>query len=84
MARQLDNIEDLRGGIEEIEDLRKEEKKEGLGEVTKDADDGESHASKVAISIADEDAGGKPEVAEKELNKLGEPPVTEIINTVCK
>ncbi len=63
MAGTGDEAEELRGGVDEVEDLGDEEQEERLGEVAEDADDGEDHAREVAVGVSDEDARGVPVVA---------------------
>ena len=62
VARTGDQAEELRGGVDEVEDLRDEEEEERFGEVAEDADDGEDHAGEVAVGVSDEDARGVPVV----------------------
>lgn len=42
--------------IEEVADLRDQQKHEGLAEVAQDADDDKDHAGEVAVCVPDEDA----------------------------
>jgi hypothetical protein len=58
----VDDAEELRSGIDEVEDLRDEQEEEGLGEVPEDADHGKYHSSKVAVRVSYEDLGGIPVV----------------------
>ena len=63
MTRTRDEAEQLRARQDEVEDLRKEEEQERLGEVRLNADDGESHAGEIAERIAWECACGVPAVS---------------------
>lgn len=65
VARAGNEAEDLRAGVEEVEELRDEEQAERLGEVAEDADDGEDHAGEVAVGVADEDLCRVPVVVEQ-------------------
>ncbi|QSZ32658.1 hypothetical protein DSL72_002237 [Monilinia vaccinii-corymbosi] len=65
VARAGDQVEELRGAVDEIDGLRDEEQEEGFGEVPEDAADGEDHAGEVAVCVPDEDAGGVPVVEEQ-------------------
>jgi len=62
MSRTVDDPEQLRGGVEEVEDLGDEQQQEGLGEMPQDSDDGEDHAREVAVGVAHEDLRGVPVV----------------------
>ena len=62
VARTGDQAEELRGRVEEVEDLGDEEEEQGFGEVAQDADDGEDHAGEVAVRVPDEDARRVPVV----------------------
>ena len=52
VARAGDQAEELGHAVEEVEDLRDQQQDQGLGEVAKDGDHDEDHASKVAVRIA--------------------------------
>ncbi len=52
MAGTVDDAEDLRHREHEVEDLREEEEKHGLREVTEDAYHGKGHSREVAECIA--------------------------------
>lgn len=65
VARTGDQTEELRGGVDEVEDLWDEEQEEGFREVTADTYDGEDHAGEVAVGVPYEDFGWVPVVAEE-------------------
>lgn len=65
MARAWDDVEELGGRVDKVEDLGKEKEDEGLAEVTLDADDDEDHAGKVAVGVSDKDVGGVLVVCEE-------------------
>lgn len=65
MARAGDEAEDLGAGVGKVGNLGHKQEDEGLGEVAEDADDDKDHAGKVAVGVADEDAGGEPVVGEE-------------------
>lgn len=51
MARAGHEVEQLRAGQEEVEDLRDEQQHERLAEMAQDSDDGEHHAREVAVCV---------------------------------
>lgn len=55
-------MEQLRGRVGGVEQLRDEQQQQRLAEVAEDADDGEDHAGEVAVRVADEDARRVPVV----------------------
>ena len=63
MPRARDEVEQLRGGVEEVGDLGDQEEEERFAEVAEDTNDGKDHACKVAVSVPNEDFGGVPVVA---------------------
>ncbi len=64
MALANIDAKQLRQGVQKIDDLRNEQKKKGLAEVSKNTDDGESHAHEVAESVTDKHGRGKPIVVQ--------------------
>ena len=60
VPRTRDHAKQLRGRIDEVEDLRHEEQEERLAEVAHNADDGEDHACEIAVGVAYEDLGRVP------------------------
>ena len=60
MARAGNETEKLRGGVDEIKDLRNEEQEQSLAEVSQDANDSEHHPREVAVRVPYEDAGRVP------------------------
>ena len=65
MARTGYNVEELRGRVDEVENLRDEQKDQRLAEVAHDADHSEDHASKVAVCITNKDLCREPVMLEK-------------------
>lgn len=65
MSRTWDNVEKLRCGVDEVEDLRDEEKHQSLAEVTHDAYHSEDHAGKVTVCVSYKHLGREPVVLEK-------------------
>ena len=65
MSRAGDEVEDLGTRVEEVENLGDEQQAEGFGEVAKYAYDGEDHAGKVAVSVADEYTSWVPVVGKQ-------------------
>ena len=65
MPRARNQVEKLGCRIYEVENLRDEQQEQCLAEVAEDADDGEDHAGKVAVCIADEDTGWVAVVGEQ-------------------
>lgn len=51
MSGTRNEAEELRDGIQEVEDLRDEEEEDGLAEVAEDAYDGKGHAGEVAEGV---------------------------------
>lgn len=62
MARAGNETEELRGGVDEIKDLRNEEQEQSLAEVSQDANDSEHHPREVAVRVPHEDPRGEPVV----------------------
>ena len=60
MPRTGYNTEELRSRVDEVEDLRDEQQKQGFGEMPQDSDDGEDHPCEIAVCISHEDARGVP------------------------
>lgn len=54
VPRAGDEVEELRNGVEEVEDLGDEEEEGGFAEVAEDADHGEGHSGEVAERVAHE------------------------------
>lgn len=65
MSRAVNDPEDLGERDHEIEDLWQEKQEHSLCEVTQDAHHSESHACKVAESVANEDFRGELVVLEQ-------------------
>lgn len=63
VARTRNQAEELRRGVDEVEDLGDEQQEQGFAEVSEDANDGKYHAREIAVGVAHEDAGGIPVVA---------------------
>jgi len=51
VTRTWHKVEQLRRGVQEIQDLRQEEEQQRLAEVAQDSNHGESHAGKVAVGV---------------------------------
>ncbi len=62
MARTGDQSKELWRRIDEVEQLRHEQKQQRLAEVAEDADHGEHHAREVAVRVPDKDLGRIPVV----------------------
>ena len=60
MPRTGYNTEELRSRVDEVEDLRDEQQKQGFGEMPQDSDNGEDHPCEIAVGISYEDARGVP------------------------
>lgn len=61
MSWTSDEPKKLRAAQDKVEDLRKEEQKQGFTEVTLDRDDGKSHAREIAECIARKGSCGVPD-----------------------
>ena len=65
VARAENETEELGQRVQKIENLRNEQKEQRLAEVSKNADDGESHSHEVAKGVADKNGGGEPVVVQQ-------------------
>jgi hypothetical protein len=65
VARAGDEAEELRSGVEKVEELGNEKEAECLGEVAEDTDDGKDHSGEVAVGVTDEYLGGIPVMVEE-------------------
>ena len=54
MARTRNNMEELGSRVDKVEDLRDEQKQQGLAEMAENCNDHKDHAGKVAVCVADE------------------------------
>jgi len=61
MSGTRHEVEKLRNGEDEVDDLRYEEEQHRLAEVSEDSDDRERHPGKVAKSVTDEHSRRIPE-----------------------
>lgn len=75
MAWTRDDVEELRQGIQEVENLWDEEQQHGFAEVPKDAHYGKGHPSKKAERITHKHTRWVPALRQKRESKRATRPV---------
>lgn len=67
MSRTVDNLEQLRHRVQEVEDLGHKEQQEGLGEVAENTNNRKDHAGEVAVGVSNKTFCRAPVVSQRAI-----------------